>query len=327
MKIGTDKQLQDALNIDAQKKRRVFKSDVHESRFWNEGFFTLQLLDENDLEYAQALFEELDPKVDKVFYSSIDSRDIPYRKMVDQRLRERFEQKVMALFESYEPIAFTFIVKRPGEGSEVVQHVDDIHVDPDKFASVNVWIPLIDTNEENGCMEVLPGSHHLPFPRRGLGLPFPYSQYYDLYKDYIIKVPQKAGQAIIYHDELLHSSGRNNSDAVRPAMITGLVPSEAQPIIYFNYPGMSEEECEAFEIDHEFWFSFDKTQKPEGYKSLGREPYWKPGFPEAQFWSYFPEDLVPPPINDKLNSLSGDESKASEQADRSILSKLKSLFS
>ena len=265
--------------------RQVFRDLEHEKMFRESGYFKLQLLDSDDLAHCLALFEQVDPKVDQTFYSSIDSRDVTYRKMVDQRLRDRLQQKIECFFIDYYPIAFTFIVKRPGPGGEVKMHVDDIHVDPEKYPSINIWCPLIDTNPENGGLSVLPKSHLLPFPQRGLGLPFPYSAYMDLVTDKFVFIPLKAGEAVFYHDQLIHGSSANQSKDIRPALITGLIPKEAEPIIYFRYPGMAENQCERFQVAGDFWFEFDKQKRPDNLLSKGIEAYHPVELTEEAFFN------------------------------------------
>lgn len=273
--------------IERQQQRRVFQCHEHESQFWREGYVRIPFLNSDELEACRKLFNEVDPKVDAPFYSSIDSRSIAYRKEVDRRLRSLLQEKTENYFVDYYPIAFTFIVKRPAKGSEVLSHVDDIHVDQQRFASVNVWTPLVDTNAMNGALGVLPRSHRLPSPHRGLGLPFPYSRYGYLFEDHMIDVHLKAGEALFYHDNLIHRSLPNESDKVRPAVITGMIPKEGQPIICFQHDELKENEVEIFEVSGDFWFNFDKHKKPLDQKSLGIEEYHPMSMSDDEFASYF----------------------------------------
>jgi len=270
-----------------QRDRQVFRDSQLEEQFWRDGFLTLPLLNETDLAYCRELFKRMDPKIDTQFYSSIDSPDVPYRYEVDRKLRELLDDKVAAILLDYTAIAYTFIVKRPGKQSAILSHVDDTHVDQNKYASVNIWCPLVDTNEINGALEVLRGSHRLPYPPRGLGLPFPYSSYEPMFRDKMEMVYQKAGVAILYHDMLIHRSPPNMSDSIRPAVITGTIPQEATPIIYFQYPGLAKDKVEKFAVNRDFWISFDKRERPErGVKSLGFEDYYAITISDEEFWEY-----------------------------------------
>ena len=254
-----------------------------EKEFLEKGFVRVPFLNPDELASCRSLFEQVDPGVGTSFYSSIDSRNKEYRMRVDQELRNRVAEKTKSFFVAYEPIAFTFIVKRSSPDTLIRMHVDDTHTDQNQFVSVNIWSPLVDTNETNGGLKVVQGSHLLPFPQRGLGLPFPYSNYEHLFRPFEKEINLRAGEAIFYHDQLIHGSPPNRSGAIRPAIITGMIPREAQPLIYFRYPGLPDTQCEKFEVSGDFWYEFDKSKRPDQLKSLGIESYSPISISESEF--------------------------------------------
>jgi len=90
----------------------------------------------------------------------------------------------------------------------------------DNTEMITVWFPLRDATEENGCLEILPGSHrkgllvHCPTSKKnrhvGLGIPddqFPVDQ--------MKPMPMKAGGALFFGRRLIHGSLSNNSNEVR----------------------------------------------------------------------------------------------------------------
>lgn len=88
------------------------------------------------------------------------------------------------------------------------QHQDYTHnIGSDN--SVTVWIPLQDTNEEQGALLVAPGTH-----KQGaidnIGGIIPAEQKFDLRP-----CPIKLGEALIFDQKLVHQSGRNISKDVR----------------------------------------------------------------------------------------------------------------
>ncbi len=106
-------------------------------------------------------------------------------------------------------------IDTPLETSELaVWHQDHFYVggDPD---NITAWIPLQDTGVVEGCLQVMPGTHHLgpvPHPRAVLGkrhLPD------DVARHPIRLVPAARGDAILFHGCLLHSGSLNLSDRTR----------------------------------------------------------------------------------------------------------------
>ncbi len=88
---------------------------------------------------------------------------------------------------------------------------------------ITVWIPLVDSTHENGCLHLIPGTHRKRVvaygseTHTGTG----YLTTADAIveqeskKRPIVALPVKAGSAILFNDRLLHSSTPNNSDHVR----------------------------------------------------------------------------------------------------------------
>ncbi|MBI4305522.1 MAG: phytanoyl-CoA dioxygenase family protein [Chloroflexi bacterium] len=90
----------------------------------------------------------------------------------------------------------------------------------DNTEMITVWFPLKDATVENGCLEILPGSHrqgllvHCPTGKKnklaGLGIPedqFPV--------DEMMPMPMKAGGALVFGRRLIHGSLANKSNEVR----------------------------------------------------------------------------------------------------------------
>jgi phytanoyl-CoA hydroxylase len=94
---------------------------------------------------------------------------------------------------------------------------------PDANANpvITVWIPLVDSTHENGCLHLIPGTHKKRAVRHGLEtysgtgyLELP-SKYVERRKREIIPLPLKAGSTVLFNDRLVHSSTPNNSQHVR----------------------------------------------------------------------------------------------------------------
>jgi hypothetical protein len=255
--------------------RRIFKDAEIERQFARDGFFRFQLLDAEQLDAARVVFTNNDPKLDANFYSSINSKDFDYRRDVHNQLKEIIDKKLMSYFVDYWPIAYTFIAKKPqAEDTIIHPHADDTHIlEEDTLVTVNVFCPLVDTCLENGALSVLPGSHKLPYQWRGFGMDFEYEKYWDVYKDRGVRTDLKAGEAVFYHDRLIHWSGPNLSDDIRPVIVGGLNPVESTPAICYQHGERENNEVELFKIDDNFWFTFDPDAKPEPVKSLGIRSY------------------------------------------------------
>ncbi|GIP40248.1 ectoine hydroxylase [Paenibacillus sp. J31TS4] len=116
------------------------------------------------------------------------------------------------------------LTKLPHSPSICHWHQDDAYyaevVNSD--TRMSIWVPLQDTNERNGCLWVVPGSHKqglLPYSvqpegtcRRALA-----EQQLDLSK--AEPVPMQAGSMLLFHALTWHSSRGNETDHARRAFI------------------------------------------------------------------------------------------------------------
>lgn len=101
---------------------------------------------------------------------------------------------------------------------------------------ITVWIPLVDSTHENGCLHLIPGTHKKRAVKHGaeeysgtgyLELP---KEYVEQRKKEVIALPMKAGSAVLFNDRLIHSSTPNLSDHVRWSVDLRYQPTDQDPM-------------------------------------------------------------------------------------------------
>jgi ectoine hydroxylase-related dioxygenase (phytanoyl-CoA dioxygenase family) len=113
-----------------------------------------------------------------------------------------------------------FVTKLPDGAdarSDIPWHQDDGYGRLEPMTDVTVWIALVDTDETNGCLWILPGSQ-----RRGL-LPHDAAGVNPLLREVAVDgsgvaLPLRAGQAVAFGGLTLHGSGPNRSAGARPGL-------------------------------------------------------------------------------------------------------------
>ena len=183
-------------------------------------------------------------------------------------------------------------------------HVDPSLTDEREFMpAVNVWCPLSDVTAANGCLQVVPGSHHhasllRPVSTWGM-VGHPFGGVLPLLNaTYAQNIEMAAGEAIIFSCKLLHGSGPNMSADRRVSFQSIVIPLEA-PIVHSVM--VSPTEAELFEVDDSFFWSHLFGTRPSQAKSLGvvehklsqfseadvlQSPYLRgaPAFPKLNRW-------------------------------------------
>lgn len=113
-----------------------------------------------------------------------------------------------------------FFLKEPRDGSIVPWHQDAQYWPLSPANAVTVWLALYDTNEENGAMKVLKGSHncgmfkHQTNSSKNLVLDQEVSQD-QININNVVSLNLKAGEISLHNDALLHGSDANTSDKRR----------------------------------------------------------------------------------------------------------------
>jgi ectoine hydroxylase-related dioxygenase (phytanoyl-CoA dioxygenase family) len=112
---------------------------------------------------------------------------------------------------------------------------------PDANANpvITVWIPLVDSTHENGCLHLIPGTHRHRVmthdTEHETGAAFlatePAAVKEASRKRAILPLPVPAGSAILFNDRLLHMSTPNKSDHVRWSVDLRYQPTDQDPML------------------------------------------------------------------------------------------------
>ena len=111
----------------------------------------------------------------------------------------------------------TLFIKEKKEMGFVSFHQDAKYIGLEPNNWVTVWLAVTDTNENNGCMRMLPGSHkeNLKFHEEKFdknNLLTRGQTIKDVSLDKTDPIVLKAGEISLHHPLIVHGSGLNNSD-------------------------------------------------------------------------------------------------------------------
>lgn len=229
---------------------QTLRNTLHHTGFGIAG----QLLPEVLLE-LQALKQRLHSNSQQqggTFYS-LYSDDIEYRKTAHQAIQAILETTYQQLFVHYKAVIHSFIIKTPGPGSEFSLHQDSTGLDEFAYSPLSVWIPLQDTNLQNGGLCVVPKSHHFFYPYRGISFQSPFHDWEDVLRTYLLPIELKAGEILLFDNRLVHYSHQNTSDQARCVVMSGIFPKEAPLIsVYKNEVADADAPIEIYQQEDDF---------------------------------------------------------------------------
>lgn len=156
--------------------------------------------------------------------------------MLDHRLRD-----VMTELLGEEPLAAqTMFYFKPPTARGQALHQDQMYLRAQPGTCLAAWLAVDDCDVENGCMEIVPGSHTLPllchveaditqsFTSKTVPVPEGYTP---------IPALMKAGDVLFFHGNLIHGSGANTSThRFRRALIGHYITADAKEAAHFYHP-------------------------------------------------------------------------------------------
>lgn len=234
----------------------IFKDRALQEEFNEKGFVKISLLSESDIQKLTDLFHFFHPDLMKNSFGSssfLSDRDQKYK--IKDTLYPIFLPYFENLFQNFTYFGSSFLYKTKGDKSNLAPHQDWTIVDELKYVAINIWTPLIDTNESNGTLYVVPGSQSQKiFSLRAPTIPFYFQNYFDTVIKCSVPTNARAGEAVILNQSLIHYSTPNMVDDLRIAITSGLKTKGAPMLFHFkNEAG----DIERFEMPEDFLFEFE----------------------------------------------------------------------
>lgn len=156
--------------------------------------------------------------------------------MIDSRLNE-----VMTALLDREPYAVqTMLYFKPAGARGQALHQDQFYLRVQPGTCMAAWFALDRCDEENGCLQVVPGSHRYPLlctvaadtsvSFTDITVPIPESEA-------VCSIQMEPGDVLFFHGSLVHGSGPNTSEnRFRRALIGHYIAGDAEQVGGFYHP-------------------------------------------------------------------------------------------
>ncbi len=258
---------------------QILKDKMLDEALDQKGYVVVPFLNAEEVKALVDLFEQTHPIAKEGLYASAHAESYELKKGLSDGIMQQFSRAVNEIFYECRPLGGSYIVKYKGERGVLYPHQDWGIVDEDNHRSFNIWVPLVDTTEDNGAISVLPASHKLIKSYRGVNIPDPYYKSNSHAWKFHETLLMKAGQALIYDHRLLHASAVNTTDKARMAVVFGIISQKAE-LRYFYRNG---DKVELYEIDVDYFFNNDFQKGPNGLKKVKEVDYDFPVVSDEEF--------------------------------------------
>lgn len=276
--------------------RQYLKNPELNAQLSSEGYVVVKLLTNDKVSDLAETFKAAQGEVIDPFYATAHHQSSEFRNQMSYAISDAISKPIDELFEDCKLLGGSFIVKTKSDQSLLQPHQDWNIVDEREFRSFNIWMPLVDLNENNGAIEVLPKSHNWVRGVRHSSIPCAYQQVHHLVWENMKPLYLKAGEALIYDHSLLHASKANCSDGLRIACASGIIPNEAQMFFYWNNDGTIDK----YESNPEYFMTENIFTRPVGLKKVDSFEYDFPSVGETQFYQLAGLEMPAVPAIDNL---------------------------
>lgn len=162
--------------------------------------------------------------------------DVSLEWMIDERLN-----RWMTALLGTEPYAVqTMLYFKPAGARGQALHQDQYYLKVQPGTCIAAWMALDDCDVENGCLQVVPGTHDLPI------LCTVQADTTQSFTDVTVPIPDgmqpepvlmKAGDVLFFNGQLVHGSFPNTSpDRFRRSLIGHYIVGEAEQVAKFYHP-------------------------------------------------------------------------------------------
>lgn len=280
-------------------ERKVFSDPDNQAFYEKNGYVKLQLLNADEIASLIEFHKENHIPVGPGFATTYPIHDLDLKSRINKQIMSIVYKKIEPVFINYKPTIAVYISKHKNTNDIFVLHQDQCFVDESKgFRTFNVWCPLLETNENNGMLFAIPGSHLLKrYPRsQPDGLTGKFTEFLNGYSRYNTPLPTKLGEAIIFDNGTFHGSYPNKTDDNRLVAGVLMAPAEAAGLLYYKNPDGS---FEVYATDENFHHNSNLFEHNSG-NHTGTLPPVDEALVIKNFTEIFGEPQINEVVSDKI---------------------------
>jgi hypothetical protein len=201
----------------------IIRDEAFRKTILETGYLTAGNIGRERVEALLTLFSEtheLKNSEGGTFYTLFSKR-LDYRQDVHLKIQNTLKEVFDRLLVDYKITVNSFIVKLPGPKSSFALHQDSTGLDEYRYSPLSLWIPLQKTDITNGTLCVVPKSHKLFYPYRGITIPAPYAEYEVVLRKYLVPLSFEAGDILMFDNRMVHYSHTNTTAQPRIVALSG----------------------------------------------------------------------------------------------------------
>ena len=252
----------------------ILKDPLLEKQLLDEGYVVIPFLSGEEITGLKSFYYQYHSNKLDGMSATAHLSDLEMRMQMNNEIKKIFQRAIGETFINANSLGGSFIAKGKGANGTLSPHQDWNIVDENHYRSFNVWVPLVNLNENNGAICVMPQSHSWIKSYRSVNIGSAYHEVETQLWQKMARLYMKAGEALVYDHRLIHASGENKTDEIRLAAVFGVIPDDAS---MFYYHKKDDSTVEVYESNKEFFLYENIFEGPKKLKKVEEMPY---DFPE-----------------------------------------------
>jgi len=282
--------------------KSLFKDPQVTQKYQKDGYVILDLLSPMEIKTERDFFYQHVHDFDKEpLYESSRNNSDQTNDLINNHLQQVFLHKTLGHIRNATVYGGTYMVKPMGSEDYLPLHQDWSIVEEDQFETAFIWCPLQTTDQTNGGLFVVPGSHHFYQNRRSGSLPCPRIIPNRTIKPYVKHLKVSEGQVIIYSDKVFHGSHPNTRRTPRIVATARLVEQGARLTYYHR---LSNEKVGVFYFSKDTYLNgitqLVQGKIPDGLQPEDLEDFRNEEINEANFIQNIKKHLPSPTVLNRL---------------------------
>jgi hypothetical protein len=249
----------------------IFKDKKLQEQFECEGFVKLNLFTVDQIDILRKHYDTVRPQHEAVIqfrslYSSVETGNPELLIALDKLVKNTIMPQVEEVFQHYQVMISSYLVKESGDDTELMPHQDLSFVNEPDQCSFNLWIPLQKTNKNSGQLRVMKGSHLIKKTLRVVPeYPRPFVHFQDTIRALFTDIETEIGECVVINHAVLHGSSMNLTGEPRVAVILGMCSAPAD-ISYYLMPDNDCSKIEEYRMKSEDYYYFNQDGRPTNAK-------------------------------------------------------------
>jgi len=218
---------------------RILLDSTLNRSLMEDGYVKFPLLSEDMVKELLSFYREhVEPKQKvrggELFHTTSNASDLQLLNIVNDHLMTTLLPEVQKHLTDCGYTIGNYLVKESGSDSNVPAHQDWLIVEEPAHISFNIWVSLTDAGHNSGNLQFVKGSHKFAHTLRALTKPRYFDNLADRIPQYLVDVPTKAGECIVFNQSVIHASRINRSGQSRVSCVIGGYDGAAD--LLFFYP-------------------------------------------------------------------------------------------